>query len=243
MNIKQAIIRLWHVLTSPSTAWRELSGGVYVDRPVVMKREEDETETMSEEEPDEQPTAAAADDEAEQGVVRPTETELKRTDARIRQEDKDFFRTWLLLDALVTFIAGLINAHEHILVSSLLKAMVSVLSFWSALWIIYYFLRYFLSRKCGLLLTIRPAVGVRLIVYPLTLGLLLHALGCLMPRLFFLNVLLLYDVYLVWEGVGLLLRVEENDRSRLVSFLTLLIIFVPILLEKFIELLIPLAGA
>lgn len=250
MKIKQAIIRLWQVLTSPSTAWRELSEGVYVDQPVILVRSQmdEEGETAMEGAPSAEPMDEPREtpetlNPADGMTPRPTASEIARTDARILSEDKSFFVAWLLMDALVTFIAGLVYSHEHIVVSSLLKAMASVLSFWCALWVIYYFLRYFLSKKCGLLLSIRLAVGLRLIVYPLTLGVLLHILGCLMPSLFFLKVLLLYDVYLVWEGVGLLLRVEENDRSRLVSFLTLLIIFVPIVLNEMIKLLIPLAGA
>lgn len=61
----------------------------------------------------------------------------------------------------------------------------------------------------------------------------------LLPEFFFLRIFVLYTFYMVWEGAGPYMRVEENDRLKFAGITTTLMLIIPILIEAILFMLMP----
>lgn len=61
----------------------------------------------------------------------------------------------------------------------------------------------------------------------------------LFPMLFFFNFVYIYISYLVWLLINSLIPIRENSKNRYIVIVTLLVIFLPLLIEKLLLLLIP----
>ena len=61
----------------------------------------------------------------------------------------------------------------------------------------------------------------------------------LIPEFFFLRFLLLYTIYIVWEGAIPFMEVQEEEQLKFVSISTAIIILTPIIIEFALKLLMP----
>lgn len=83
------------------------------------------------------------------------------------------------------------------------------------------------------------ALCQRFVGYSSVLMFTLNAVQMLLPEFFFLWFFTLYTVYIVWEGAGPYMQVEENIRLKFVGIVTTLILVTPLLIEKILVMLMP----
>lgn len=58
-------------------------------------------------------------------------------------------------------------------------------------------------------------------------------------RVFFLRIFILYTFYIVWEGAGPYMGVEEKIRLKFVGFTTAIILLTPAVIEILLSMLMP----
>jgi hypothetical protein len=61
----------------------------------------------------------------------------------------------------------------------------------------------------------------------------------LLPEFFFLRIFILYTFYIVWEGAGPYMGVEEKIRLKVVGFTTAIILLTPAVIEILLSMLMP----
>lgn len=61
----------------------------------------------------------------------------------------------------------------------------------------------------------------------------------LLPDFFFLQIFFLYTFYIIWEGSGSYMQVEENARMKFVWFTTFVVLLAPFIVEKLLSMLMP----
>lgn len=79
----------------------------------------------------------------------------------------------------------------------------------------------------------------RFVGYSSSLMFTLNIVLMLLPEFFFLRIFILYTFYIVWEGAGPYMRVEENIRLKFVGIATAIILITPALIEFVLFLLMP----
>lgn len=79
----------------------------------------------------------------------------------------------------------------------------------------------------------------RFVGYSSSLMFALNILLMLLPEFFFLRIFILYTLYIVWEGAGPYMKVEENIRLKFVSITTAIILVTPLLIEFILVILMP----
>ena len=61
----------------------------------------------------------------------------------------------------------------------------------------------------------------------------------LLPEFFFLRIFILYTFYIVWEGAGPYMQVEENERLKFAGITTVIILLTPAVIEFVLFMLMP----
>ena len=61
----------------------------------------------------------------------------------------------------------------------------------------------------------------------------------LLPEFFFLRIFILYTFYIVWEGAGPYMQVEENERLKFAGIATVVILLTPAVIEFVLFMLMP----
>ena len=79
----------------------------------------------------------------------------------------------------------------------------------------------------------------RFVGYSSSLMFALNIILMLLPEFFFLRIFILYTLYIVWEGAGPYMQIEENIRLKFVSITTAIILITPLLIEFILVLLMP----
>lgn len=79
----------------------------------------------------------------------------------------------------------------------------------------------------------------RFVGYSSSLMFALNIVLMLLPEFFFLRIFILYTFYIVWEGAGPYMQVDENVRLKFVGIATALILLMPELIKFILFLLMP----
>lgn len=61
----------------------------------------------------------------------------------------------------------------------------------------------------------------------------------LLPEFFFLRIFILYTVYIIWEGAGPYMGIEEKIRLKFVGVATAIILLTPLIIEQALSMLMP----
>lgn len=79
----------------------------------------------------------------------------------------------------------------------------------------------------------------RFVGYSSSLMFALNIVLMLLPEFFFLRIFILYTFYIVWEGAGPYMQVEEKIRLKFVGIATAFILLMPVLIEFVLFMLMP----
>ena len=80
---------------------------------------------------------------------------------------------------------------------------------------------------------------MRFVGYSSALMFALNIVLILLPEFFFLRIFVLYTFYIVWEGAGPYMKIEEPERLKFVGITTAIILFTPFVIEFILSLLMP----
>ncbi|MBN1463332.1 MAG: hypothetical protein JXQ69_08805 [Paludibacteraceae bacterium] len=156
------------------------------------------------------------------------------------KKDYYYFYTLLVINILSAFIGGLFEGEKINFVAAFLRAILWGTALYASFWAIYFLLTEFLYKRNNL--TIAKQTSIRLINYSFALVLSINCITYLFPDLFFIKIALIYTLFIVWEGVGKMISVlNENERSNFVLFLSGSIILIPIIFYQFFILAFPAA--
>lgn len=79
----------------------------------------------------------------------------------------------------------------------------------------------------------------RFVGYSSSLMFALNIILMLLPEFFFLRIFILYTLYIVWEGAGPYMQIEDKDRMKFVGIATTAILLTPALIEFLLTMLMP----
>jgi cation transport ATPase len=80
---------------------------------------------------------------------------------------------------------------------------------------------------------------LRFVGYSSSMIFALNIVLSLLPEFFFLRVFILYTFYIIWEGAGPYMQIEENIRLKFVGITTAIVLIMPFLIELILYLLMP----
>ncbi|MDR1679279.1 MAG: YIP1 family protein [Prevotellaceae bacterium] len=174
-------------------------------------------------------------------ITTPGETwdKLSIENQNSKKEDFSFFNVLLALCMVTSFAGGLLYRQETIFVSSIVCSIIIGVSFYSGFWAIYYVFAEILCKHFRI--QVAQSTILRLITYSMTLSLLLNIFISLLPELFFLKIINIYTLYIVWEGASRFIQLEENKKSNFVLILSVLIIFLPVAINRLLLIIFPIA--
>lgn len=79
----------------------------------------------------------------------------------------------------------------------------------------------------------------RFVGYSSSLMFALNIVLMLLPEFFFLRIFVLYTFYIVWEGAGPYMQVEEKERLKFASVASVIIMLTPIVIGLLLSMLMP----
>lgn len=79
----------------------------------------------------------------------------------------------------------------------------------------------------------------KMVAYSFTVIYVLKVVAAVIPSLFFLQILDVYTVYIVWEGCRVIFNIDEDERGKIMLFISLSIIFTPMFIKRVILLMLP----
>jgi len=79
----------------------------------------------------------------------------------------------------------------------------------------------------------------RFVGYSSVLMYALEIVLCLLPEFFFLRFFLLYTIFIVWEGAGPFMKVDDKDRLKFVATSTAVILLMPMIIAKMMMIFMP----
>ena len=154
---------------------------------------------------------------------------------------EEFYRGYLYplfgLIALFSFIGVFISRKEFVVDVALKMMIKDLLTYFSA-----FYLSSFALTKLLISVFRFPAeryVVERFTGYSSAVIYLVSILYSLFPSFFFLPILMLYTVYIIWQGAVFYLKLDESNWVKFTIFASVLIILLPKILDFIIALIMP----
>lgn len=164
---------------------------------------------------------------------------VSNEDTKVK-EDFNYFYSLLVFCMACTLIGSYIYATDNRIVTAILRSLLSGVAIYGGFWANYYILTEILNKRFNIYNKKRQ--NFRLVIYSMTLSILINALVAVFPGLFFLKIINIYTLYIVWEGVGIMTRIDETNRTNFVLLLSISIIIIPIVIFQLLILAIPAAN-
>lgn len=162
---------------------------------------------------------------------------LEKSPEEAFENDRSFFLKNLLVVAIAALIDTLFNYENPRLIVSLLKAIITAVTFYSTLILCIPIIRYILNKM---------GEGVpqtnfirRFVIYSIALNMVIHAILSVFSQLFFLYIAILYTFYIVWEGVTPMLGVSDQKRTTISVCICATITLIPVFILLIFEHLFP----
>lgn len=148
-----------------------------------------------------------------------------------------FVFPWIALCVLVACVFEGLYAPVKGMETGILNGIISAVSLLGG---------YFLSNKiCFWYLRKQLKIGLsaikceKVVSYSFTTVFLLDIVTTVLPSLFFLHILNVYIAFMVWEGCRAVFKLNEEERGNIVLVFTVVIIFLPVIISKIIQFLVP----
>jgi len=138
---------------------------------------------------------------------------------------------------LAAFLGVLFSSRENDLQIALKESIVTLLSVFGG----FFLASYLVNEIWRSMLHREPNIKLcqRFVGYSSALMYCLNIVLSLFPDFFFLRFLLIYTIYIVWEGAIPYLGVKEPEQLQFVGFSTVIILVMPIVIAFILRLLMP----
>ncbi len=144
---------------------------------------------------------------------------------------------WIVLCVALSFLAALLHSPERKFEMALLKASVNAISLLGGYFLACRLCWEFLRKKTGL--TFSQAACESVVAYSFTTVFVLKMLVSLIPSLFFLQILVIHAAYLLWGGLGAVMKMSEKEREQFLLVFSLSVIVSPLLIAGLLNLMLP----
>lgn len=155
-----------------------------------------------------------------------------------KAEDFRFLYSLLVINAVSALAGYALNGHTAI--SCILNAIFSPAAFYATVWILFLVVKKLNNDgndEAGSEVT---SSGIfRFIIYSSALNIVLNSFMLIFPGLFFLWILSLYTIYIVWEGLGSVMLIDDDMRTKPTAITTSIIIIAPALIMFLMHFIIP----
>ncbi len=150
---------------------------------------------------------------------------------------KSYYMPFVLLCVGVVLVFKMLYADSKNIETGLVFAVVTALAYMGS----FYLTRYFTTR---FIRTNHPdknnaSVIEKIVAYSYAVVFVLKIVTTIIPSLFFLQILNIYTVYIVWEGCRILFDLDEDERGKIMLIVGLSAMFVPALVSKIVQLMLP----
>jgi hypothetical protein len=170
----------------------------------------------------------------------------KQAWARIEKEAKNvkeirnsYVFPWIVVCLLASFVASLIGADvdTNPFEKAFLNFIITLAALWGGYFLVIKICRWYFAKEYPF---DEKAVKTEAVVaYSFTTIFWLELIISVFPSLFFLQILSIHAAYLVWEGSGVIFKLEEEKKGNIVLVFTLAIIFVPVFINRGIHWMLP----
>lgn len=150
---------------------------------------------------------------------------------------KNYIFPWIIVCILLSLALALFRADSKVFEAGLLNAIITTISLFGG---------YFLSNLIcfAYLKKSKPDLASKtdcetVVAYSFTIIILIDIIITLVPSLFFLRILSIFTAYCVWEACRAIWNLNEEERGNIVLIFSIVLIFVPIIINKFIHILLP----
>ena len=155
-----------------------------------------------------------------------------------KAEDFRFLYSLLAINAISALAGYALNGHSAI--SCILNAIFSPTAFYATVWILFIVVKRLNSNdnaeaESG----VTSSAIFRFIIYSSALNIVLNSFMLIFPGLFFLWILSLYTIYIVWEGLGNMMLIDDDQRTKPTVITTSIIILAPVLIMFIMHFMIP----
>lgn len=155
-----------------------------------------------------------------------------------KAEDFRFLYALLAINAITALVGYALNGHSAI--SCILNAIFSPAAFYATVWILFLVIKNINNRQDEETGSKATASNIfRFIIYASSLNIILNSFMLIFPGLFFLWILSLYTIYLVWEGLGDMLLIPDDQKTQPTVIITSIIILAPVLIMFLMHFMIP----
>lgn len=163
-----------------------------------------------------------------------TIAEEKAPIARIR---KNYIFPWIFLCIILSFAFEILYAESRPIEKGLLNAIITAIALFGG---------YFISNMICLayLKKSKPELASKnecetVVAYAFTVIILIEVITIIIPSLFFLRILSVFTAYVVWDACRAIWQMNEEERGNIVLVFSIVLIFVPIIINRIIHLLLP----
>lgn len=166
---------------------------------------------------------------------------------RLDENDKELLHhlNWFIIFIVLSNPIGIIlferqlltapNFTVTIIINSLLKGISLFAGFWGTIYVV----REIISPKIEISISYTNAL--KLVVHAFSLTLAIHLFTSIFPNLFFVKIANIWTLYIVWEGCGKILDIEESKRSNIVLVISCCIVLMPTLINLILQAIFPIA--
>lgn len=156
------------------------------------------------------------------------------------KENDSFLRfvlPWIAFSTFIILIFDALYAEVKFVETGFVHAFINVIALLGA----YYFTLAITSsilkkNMSGIYSVIKVE---KIVAYSFSVIYVLKVVAAVIPSLFFLQILDVYTVYIVWEGCRVIFNIDEDERGKIMLFISLSIIFTPMFIKRVILLMLP----
>lgn len=154
-----------------------------------------------------------------------------------RSAFKTYYVPFMLVCVSVVLVFKMLYADSDRIQTALVYAVLTVLSYMGA----FFFTRYLTTRFIKVNHPTKNDASIieKIISYSFAVVFVLKIVTTIIPSLFFLQILNIYTVYLVWEGCRVMFDMDEDERGKIMLIIGLSAMFVPALISKIVQLMLP----
>lgn len=163
--------------------------------------------------------------------------EIAAEKASVNVIRKQYIYPWIVLTVVLAFLCKLFYAQDKVLETAILNSIITAISLLGG---------YFISNLIcfAYLKKNRPDLASKtdcetLVAYSYTIIILIDIVTIIIPSLFFLRILSIFITYVVWEGCRAIWMLKEDERGNIVLIFSIILIFIPIIINKIIYWMLP----
>lgn len=156
--------------------------------------------------------------------------------------NENFYKSYLYpvvgIIALLSFIGVLISIKQFDVQLALKTVIKDILTYFAGFYLASFCLNkwlipYFAKEEARMILSERFTGYSSAVIY------LAAMISALFPSLFFVQIAVLYSIYIIWKGTIYYLQIEESNWVKFTIFASILIIFTPFLVGTIISFIMP----